>query len=378
MITRTKQKKLKIMIIAGEISGDIHGALLMQQIKKLYNNVEFIGIGGKNMIESGLTSIIDISEIAVVGFVEVLKHGILFTKLLRKCKEMLLKEAVDCFIPIDYPGFNIKVAKYARGIEIPVYYYIAPQLWAWGKNRWKKLKKAVTKLLVVFPFEEVFFNKHNIPAKFVGHPLLDNELFHNPIKTIDERENVIAFFPGSRKQEIRKNLELFATTAVLLDKKLNNFTYEFAVANNLSDYDFELLKYYNFKYKLNRDSKKLMSYAKIGIVKTGTTTLEASLLGMNMIMAYKTSFTHYLLGKCLINLDFISLPNILLNKEVIPEFIQNKVTPKILEKNVLELLNNKNQCLMQQKYFAEIKNILGYSGASFNAANIILQTYNIN
>lgn len=372
-MTKAKNKKLKIMIIAGEPSGDIHGALLMKQIKLLYNNVEFIGIGGEKMIQEGLKSIIDISKIAVVGFIEVIKQYRVFSKLLKKCKKLLLTESIDCFIPIDYPGFNIKIAKYAYDIEIPVYYYIAPQLWAWGKNRYKKLQEVITKLLVVFPFEEHFFNQRGINATFIGHPLLDNPIFNLPSKNFEEKENIIAFFPGSRRQELKKNLELFINTADLLNENLNNYSFEFAVSSNLSPDDFSMLKFYNFNYKLVNNSIDLMRRAKIGVVKTGTTTLEASLLGLNMVMAYKASLSHYILGKYLVNLDYLSLPNILLNKEIIPECIQKQATPKRIAQNVLNLLNNHDLCTKQQQEFNKIREILGHKGAAFNAANIILQ-----
>ncbi len=369
------EKKIKVLMIAGEPSGDIHGAVLMKSLKNMCSNIEFIGIGGTRMAEEGLTSLVALEDISVIGFIEVLKRGKLFINLVKKCKSIISKENIDLFIPIDYPGFNIKIAKYAREKNIPVYYYIAPQLWAWGKSRWQKLKNVVTKLLVVFPFEEKYFSEKNIPVEFVGHPLLDNPEFESPTIDFKNRENIVAFFPGSRKQEVLKNLELFAETARELSQKISDYKFEFAVSANLSNSDFDLLKKYNFNYKLNNNSILLMKKAKVGVVKAGTSTLEAALLGMNMIMAYKTSWTHYYIGKKIINLDYISLPNILLNKKIVDEYIQKDVSCGSLASKIIYMLKNSEFCEEQQDEYRNIRELLGNGGASEKAAKIILEKF---
>jgi lipid-A-disaccharide synthase len=371
---KESEKTLRIMIVAGEPSGDIHGALLMQEIKNIYPNIFFYGIGGSKMEAEGLSSIVALSDISVIGFSEVLKRAKLFLDLLKKIKTILIQENIDCFIPIDYPGFNIKVSKFAYKQNIPVFYYIAPQLWAWGKKRYKKLEGIVNQLFVVFPFEKEFFNQHNISAEFVGHPLLDNPDFLSPVQKFEDRENTIAFFPGSRRQELQKNLQFFAETANLLNAKLPDFNFCFAVSNNLNEKDFSELKKHNFNYTLSSNSWELMRKAKAGIVKTGTTTLEAALLGMNMVMAYRTSASHYFLGKHLINLNYIALPNILLNKEVVPECIQKEATPEIISNKLYQLISNPKEREQQQTYFEEIRNLLGKSGASKKTAELILSS----
>ena len=373
-----ENRKIRIFIVAGEPSGDLHGALLIKKLKELHPNIEFFGIGGKKMQEEGLNSIIPIKEISVIGFVEVLKKMSVLLKLKKECEKILLENKIDCFIPIDYPGFNLKLAKFATLHNIPVYYYIAPQLWAWGKNRWKKLKNITTELLVVLPFEENYFRSKGINATFVGHPLLDNPKF----KFFDEisfdeinnkrENNLIAFFAGSRKQEIFNNLPFFAETAMVLAKYNPNLKFGFAVSSNVNENDFDLLKQKNINYELFYNSNELMLKSKIGVVKAGTSTLEAALLGMNTVVAYKASKSHYWLGKKLINLDYIALPNILANKEIVPEFIQTNANPEKLSIAIQEFLHSKEKCNSQKNEFLNIRKILGNASASENAAKIIL------
>jgi lipid-A-disaccharide synthase len=203
---------------------------------------------------------------------------------------------------------------------------------------------------------------------------LDNPDFLLPVQKFEDRENTIAFFPGSRRQELQKNLQFFAETANLLNAKLPDFNFCFAVSNNLNEKDFSELKKHNFNYTLSSNSWELMRKAKAGIVKTGTTTLEAALLGMNMVMAYRTSASHYFLGKHLINLNYIALPNILLNKEVVPECIQKEATPEIISNKLYQLISNPKEREQQQTYFEEIRNLLGKSGASKKTAELILSS----
>ena len=375
MFDKTSNKPLKIFIVAGEPSGDIHSAILIRKLKELNPNIEFFGIGGKMMRAEGFNSIVPLEKIAIIGFVEVFKKIFFFLNLKKECEKIITSQKIDCFIPVDYPGFNLKLAKFATSKNIPVFYYIAPQLWAWGKNRWKKLKNITSKLLVVFPFEETFFSAKNIDAKFVGHPLLDNPIFdYENVKQNEKNrmQNLISFFPGSRNQEVANNLQLFANAAKILAKQNPNLKFGFAASSNVSENNFDILKETNIDYELYENSNELMLKSKIGIVKAGTSTLEATLLNMNMIVAYRASKTHYWLGKKLINLDYIAMPNILANKLVVPEFIQVDANPEKLSATIQEFLDNQAKCDLQKQDFLRIREILGSSGASENAAKIIL------
>jgi lipid-A-disaccharide synthase len=348
---------MKIFIIAGEPSGDIHASKLMNELKSIIPDIEFFGIGGKNMEKEGLKSIIPIEKISVVGFIEVVKRIKLFLNLKKRCQKIMLSEKVDCFIPVDYPGFNIKLAKFAKRNNIPVFYYIAPQFWAWGKNRWKKLQNITTKLFVVFPFEEKYFLEKKIDAKYVGHPLFQNPIFIKQNEHIRDN-SLIAFFPGSRNHEVSKNLKLFIETAKIINQINPSLTFGFAVSNNVNVKIFNVLKSYNFEYKLFNNSYELMQTAKFGVVKVGTTTLEAALLNMNMLVAYKVSLTHYWIGKKLINLNYISLPNILANKEIVPEYIQNFACPQIIAPAVLDFISDLDKCKKQREEYTKIRKLL--------------------
>ncbi|MDR0927576.1 MAG: lipid-A-disaccharide synthase [Ignavibacteria bacterium] len=365
-----------IFIIAGEPSGDMHAAMLIRKLKEIAPNLRFFGIGGSKMRAEGFQSLVPIEEIAVTGFVEVAKRLLYFMKLKQRCEEVMLRENIDCFIPVDYPGFNIKIAKFATSHNIPVYYYIAPQVWAWGKNRWKKLLHCVTKLLVLFPFEEKYFLDKGIDAKFVGHPLLDNPVFamENIVSNEMNREKeLISFYPGSRQNEVERNLQLFTQTALLLAKHNAEYHFGFAVSPNVSESNFDFLQDIGINYTLYRNSYELMQKSHFGVSKAGTTTLEAALLNMNMLMAHKTSPTHYLMGKWLANLDYISLPNILVNKPIVPEYIQKDATPPQIAASVIDFMDNPEKCIAQKKRFAEMRQILGNTGSAENAAKEILR-----
>ncbi len=364
----------KFFIVAGDPSGDIHSAKLMKEIKLLMPDAEFVGIGGSLMEAEGLKSIVPISMISVVGFWEVAKKYSFFTKLLEQCKNLIKSNNFKAFIAVDYPGFNMKLAQFAKSIKTPVVYYIAPQLWAWGKNRAVKLSKIVDLLLVVFPFEVDFFQNFNINTKFVGHPLLDDERFSRKIKRYTERTKNIALLPGSRKQEIIKHLPMIIETAKILHQDYPDFQISIAKSSNIEkDLYLNFLKNNSF-IELIDDNKELMSNAIAGAVKTGTSNLESCLLGMPFVMYYKTSALTYFLGRKLVNLPYISLVNILSNLPIIPELIQNDANPKNIAFEISKLINDGEYYDNIQSKFLEIRNNLGSTGASRRAAEMIVKS----
>lgn len=363
----------KIFISAGEPSGDIHAAKLMLAIQRLNPDVEFVGIGGSEMEKAGLKSIIPISEISVVGFWEVAKKYTLFMQLQKQCEAILRSGEIDVFVPIDYPGFNMRLAAAAKSQKIPVVYYIAPQLWAWGKNRTRKIAKNTDKLLAVFPFEEEFFRKEGINAKFVGHPLLDIPEFQGEFLKFDDRNNSIALFPGSRDQEVHKHIDLLLDTAKILHSELPNYDILIAKSQNISE-SFFADKIKDKKYiNVSNTPRQLMLNSKVGIIKSGTSNLEACLAGLPFSMYYKTSFFTYFMGKRIINIDYLSIINILSGKQVINEYIQDDATPAKLADATLRLLNEPKAYSDLQEEFVKLKALLGNSGASENAAREIIE-----
>lgn len=365
----------------------------MEEIKKLNSNVEFLGIGGVNMSRQGLKSIVDIKDISVVGFSAIAKKYLFFRELLKKCKEILINENIDLFLPLDYPGFNLPLSKFAKKNNIKVIYYIAPQLWAWWSSRAKKLQKAVDRLLVILPFEVDFFNKFNINTTFVGNPISDDEDFKSKIFNYKERENLIGVFPGSRKEEITRNLMIIKPIFEQISINFPNFKIGIAVSKNVN---FEI--YSNFldnnhlfssSIVFFDNSRDLMKKAKFGIVKTGTTTLEAGLLGLPYVMFYRASKFNYIIGKNLLNLDVVSLVNILIlksgfpithfwdsnlifeKKHLISEYIQY-LEPKNIIEEMKFVIDNENNFQLFQNELSKIKQILTDNKASENAAKIII------
>lgn len=362
----------KIFISVGDPSGDIHASRLMKEILTLNPNIKFVGIGGTEMEKLNFKSIIPLDKISVVGFWEVAKRYSFFKRLLEDSKKFINEEKVDLFLPVDYPGFNLRLANYVKSNNIPVIYYIAPQLWAWGKARTEKLKKSVDKLLVAFPFEQDFFLKDGINTKFVGHPLLDDPVFK--LKDYNREEDLIALLPGSREQEVKTHLKLFIKVINETNKSIK-LRYGIAKSNNVPDSFFEEVNKID-GVEIWDNSKELMQKAKVGIVKTGTSNLEAALCNLPFIMIYQTSFITYNLGKYLINLDYISLINILQNKSIIPELIQSDANYKNLSKELLSLYSDENRIKFIESEYKNIREKLGKYSASKESAKIINEFLN--
>lgn len=362
----------RIFIVAGDPSGDIHASRLMNEIRQLYPEASFYGIGGRRMQEAGLESLYPMDQISVVGFWEVIKRYSFFKNVLEKSKQVMTEMKCDIFIPVDFPGFNLRLAKYAKTRGVPVYYYIAPQLWAWGRNRAKNLNEIIQKLLVVFPFEKDYFQKFGIECEYVGHPLLDDSDFHlSNDSGNDKREKTIAFLPGSRQQEIVRHMPLYNRVYSLLKKKLPDYKLALSIAPELKKSDYNRFLQEN-NWTVSHDARELMQTSTAGIIKTGTSTLEAALCELPFAMIYKTSAMTYTLGKNLINLPYISLPNILLNQSVVHEFIQTGAEPGAIATEVEKLISNEEYRKDHISAFIRIRELLGGPGASSRAAGIIV------
>lgn len=365
----------EIFISAGDNSGDLHASKLMLELNKIDPEISFVGIGGYKMLEAGLESLIPIEEISITGFWEVAKKYEIFKELIHRCEYILKDRQIKLFLPVDYPGFNLRLAKFSKLNGINVIYYIAPQLWAWGQNRAKNLADSIDKLLVVFPFEVEFFKNFGLNAEFVGHPLLDIDIFQENQNSNKEREKLIAFLPGSRKQELQQHLPIMEKSAEIIQNKYPNFSIEFAKAPAIEADYFEKLITKHASWKICDDSRNLMSRAIAGVVKTGTSTLEAALCGMPFTMIYKTSFFSYTIGKKLVNLPYISLVNILSGKMLVSELIQNNAKPEKIAEEITKLIENKELRLQLKNEFSKIREMLGTSGASKKAAEIIYSSF---
>lgn len=360
----------KIFISAGDHSGDIHASKLMRQLKNKIEDIEFVGIGGSAMEKEGLQSIVRLSDISVVGFLEVAKNYRKLKALLDKSKSIIKDEGIDLLLTVDYPGFNLRLAKYANSLGIKTCQYIAPQAWAWGKDRAKHFSQYLDLLLVVFPFEMDFFQNYGLDAKFVGHPLMDDPVFEKPVRPLEERDKTIAFLPGSRVQEIKRHAKLYDNVVDRLSSNHSDYEFVVATSNSLDKSVYEQ-HFKNPKIKFESNSRDLMQRARAGVVKTGTSTLEAALCGMPFTMIYKTSLFTYQYGKYLVNLPYLSLVNILENHPIVKELIQGQATTSNIIIEMEKLIGNDNYAQRLLDAFVSIRQSLGAKGASEAAANEI-------
>jgi len=373
----------KLMIITGEVSGDLIGAALVKELKSLKPHLNIIGIGGDKMREEGIELIYHSDQMAFLGFIEVVKHLPFIRKVQKKLIDVIKDEEIKHVVLIDYPGFNLSIAKKLKPFGVKVIYYVSPQIWAWAKGRIKKVKKYVDKMLVVFPFEVEFYGKENINVEYVGHPLvervssykfLNKDEFYAKFK-LEIDKGILIVMPGSRKQEVK---EIFPEAIKAAGKLANKFTLQVVVARS-KNIDEEYLRQISDNEKfvsIEDHNYELMKYSRFGIIKSGTSTLEAGYFSLPMVIVYKTSSLTYLIGKQLVKLDRIGMVNILLNEIVVPELIQNDASGENIFKEASNILSD-NQIYEDMKLrLGEVKNKLGGEGASEKAARSILEILN--
>ena len=334
---------MKYYIIAGEPSGDLHGSNLMKAIKEQDISAEFSFWGGDHMLEVDKGIVTHIRETSIMGFVEVLRNISKIKSFFKKAKSTILEFQPDVVVLIDYPGFNLRMAKWAKKKGFKVVYYISPQLWAWKKGRIKTIKKYVDEMIVILPFELDFYKENGVKVHFVGHPLLPVIQSFKGKKeerlNIEDDHDIIAILPGSREQEIKKMLpEMVKAAGHFID----DFEICIAMAPNVERAFYESLVE-TLKDKITwveNDTYSLLSKANIALVTSGTATLETALFGVPQVVCYKTSRINYEIGKRLVDLEFISLVNLIAGKEIVPELIQDEVNAEnIIDKIKRTLIN---------------------------------------
>jgi len=366
---------MKYYIIAGEASGDLHGSNLMKALYREDASADIRFWGGDLMQNVGGTLVKHYRELAFMGFAEVVMNLKTILNNIKFCKADIAKFNPDVIIFIDYPGFNMRIAKWAKQRGIKTHYYIAPQIWAWKENRIKAVKRDFDKLFVILPFEKDFFEvKHHFKVDFVGHPLID--AIHNREKTDEAtfRKNnnlndkpIIAILPGSRKQEISKML------SVMLSIVDDFVDYQFVIAGAPSqDYHFyeQFLTNKNVKFISNK-TYDLLSIARAALVTSGTATLETALFKVPEVVCYKGGYISYQIAKRIITLKYISLVNLIMDEEVVTELIQDKFNSKNLKKELSKLLDTDYRNNLLIKYDA-LETRLGGEGASEKTAKLII------
>lgn len=379
----TSAIKNKLMIITGEVSGDLIGGALVRELKSLQPDLTITGIGGDRMQAAGVKLIYHTNQMAFLGFVEVVKHLPFIREVQKKLIEVIKKENIRCVVLIDYPGFNLSIAKKLKPLGIKIIYYVSPQLWAWAKGRVKKVKQLVDKMLVVFPFELDFYIKENVNVEYVGHPLVERISQYNFLNrdeffrkfNLDKGKEILLVMPGSRKQEVKS---IFPEIIRAANKLAAEYNLQVVVARS-KNIDEKLLRHLadseNF-VSIDGYNYELMKYSRFGIIKSGTSTLEAGYFTLPMIVVYKTSSLTYLIGKQLIKLDRIGMVNILLDEMVVPELIQNDADAKNIFNAASKILSDGKTYLAVKQKLEWVKDKLGGDGASKKAADKILEILN--
>lgn len=367
---------MKYYIIAGEASGDLHGSNLMKALQNKDVNAEFRFWGGNLMQQVSNDLVKHYKDLAFMGFLEVLMNLKTISKNLSFCKIDIENFNPDVVIFIDYPGFNLRIAKWAKQKGFKTHYYISPQIWAWKENRIKDIKRDVDKMYVILPFEKTFYEtKHNYPVEFVGHPLLDAIANRTQVDEYDFRKQhtlsdkpIIALLPGSRKQEINKMLTVMLS---VVDKFPNH---QFVIAGAPSqDFSFykTFIKNNNISFVSNK-TYDLLSISVAALVTSGTATLETAIFKVPQVVCYKGSWLSYQIGKQLVNLKYISLVNLIMDKEVVKELIQNDMNTKNLIHELQNILEPKKRSDIFINYY-NLEKILGGKGASEKTAKFIFK-----
>lgn len=372
---------MKYYFIAGEPSGDLHASNSMRELMKLDPKAEFAFTGGDLMEElTQKKAAIHIKEMAFMGFVDVLKNLRTIKKNFNKVKADILKFKPDLLVLVDYPGFNLRMAKWASEHGIKTDYYISPTVWAWKENRVEILKKFTNKLFVILPFEEAFYKKHNHQVYFVGHPLIDAIEQKQPhfiskenfiTKNNLSNKPIIAVLPGSRVQEIERMLKIMLEVT----KRFKDYQFVVAGSTNLDKKHYDPLLKYNIQVVFNQ-TYELMNYAVAGIIKSGTSTLESALFNLPQVVCYKGGGLSFQIAKLLVHVKYISLPNLILDKPIIKELVQKELTSENIGNELNELLNNqiyRKQILDDYKI---LKEQLGGAGASKRLAEGLFKDVN--
>jgi len=359
-------------MLAGEASGDQHGAGVARALKERWPGCRLLGLGGPAMRGEGVELIADLDRLAVMGFAEILRHLPFFYKLERRIREVLDDGDIDLVLPIDYPGFNLRMAKEAHRREIPVLYYIAPQVWAWKPGRISRLAEDCDHLAVILPFEVDGFREAGARVTFVGHPLLEecvlepNEANFRKRWGLDGDRPILALFPGSRAQEIARHRELFLATGRILQQSRPDLQLVWAKASSIAAAQFDASG-----LPVVDDGRSLLAHSRAALVKSGTTTLEAALQGTPFVTVYRTHQLTYMLARRLVQVDRVALANLVVGKDIVPEVLQGAATPERLAAELeplLDLDSTKRRDMVSG--LADVQSALGEPGAAERVAGL--------
>jgi lipid-A-disaccharide synthase len=362
-------------IIAGEASGDLHASNLMKELKVLDANAQFRCWGGDLMKAQEADLVKHYRDLAFMGFTEVLMNLPTILNNIKFCKKDILEHKPDVLILVDYPGFNLRIAEYARAIGIKVFYYISPQIWAWKQSRVHKIKKVVDKMFVILPFEKEFYQRFNYNVDFVGHPLLDAVKNYSSLSnrlSVQTNKPIVALLPGSRKQEITSMLPIMLSMV----KHYKNYQFVIAAAPSqnkefyqtfIGDLDVKIVF---------GETYQLLQKSEAALVTSGTATLETALFGIPEVVCYKGGAISYAIAKQLVKVKYISLVNLIMDEEIVKELIQNELNENNLKVELDKLFNPQSRIKMLSHY-TKLKIKLGGSGASKKTAELMISYLNV-
>ena len=369
----------RVMIVAGEASGDIYGADLVRQAHQLDPDLNFFGIGGARMREAGVATLVDSADMAVMGLVEVISHFGVISAAFNKLKRILQEDPPELLILIDYPGFNLRLAKVAKKAGVKVLYYISPKVWAWKAGRVRTIAACVDHIAVIFPFEVPLFEKAGVPVTFVGHPLLD--MVDVNIERdeaaicfgLDPLRKIVGLFPGSRRSEIERILPTILESARCVQQQFPDVQFVLPLASTLQDSDvLPQLTASGIPAKITRERiHDLIRACDAVISVSGTVTLEVALIGTPMVIIYKLAPLTYLLAKRLVKVEHIGLCNIVAGETVVNELIQDEATPARISAEIEKILGNVLYANEIKQKLSAVRSQLKCGGASANVAKLI-------
>ncbi|MEO5376445.1 MAG: lipid-A-disaccharide synthase [Magnetococcus sp. DMHC-6] len=373
---------MRLMIVAGEASGDLLGGDLLAGLKEHFPQIQVCGVGGPRLAEQGLLGPFGINDLSVIGIVEVVHRLPRLRRVFRYLTHLLTAERPDLLITIDLPDFNFMLAKRAKALHIPVIHYVCPQVWAWRRGRVQRIASLVDHLLVLFPFEPIYFQPTGLPVTFVGHPLVEKtrsklakRLDFRKQLELSNQDKLVVLLPGSRSGELQRHLEVMVSTCHQLAQRLSKVQFILALAENLSLEEVE-----NFPWPIRQGmTQELLAASDAALVASGTATLEAALLDAPMVVIYRVNFFTYEIGRRVIQVPFISLANLVVQRELVKERIQKMANPDLLADDLFTLLTDSEQIARIRSGYQEIRTLL--SSQERGAVEIVSQflqgTHNI-
>jgi lipid-A-disaccharide synthase len=378
---KSSTQKLDILLIAGEPSGDMHAAKLVRELQSARPGLTISAMGGEELAATGTQIIVDNKELAVVGFIEVIKVWSKIRHAFKILKKTIREQRPKIVILVDYPGFNLRMAQFAKQQGCQVVYYIGPQVWAWHQSRVHKIKRCVDLMAVIFPFEVDFFQQFNIPTHFVGHPLATEPLCPFTPEQAKKRLNlqtqhpVIGLLPGSRNSEVRVILPALLAAATLLYRQNPELQFILPKASNIdAQWLKEQLALYPIPIKVTTGQRyTTMQACDIAVAASGTVTLELALLEKPMIITYKSNPITFWLGKKLVKLKSLGLPNIIAANNIVPELLQSELTAENITHHVNNLLANPSQYATQKNNLAKIHNLLRSDATKVSLSKLLLE-----